>query len=174
MSRGPGRIERGIVAMLDAEPDNAFTVEDFCQRIYGIDNVGKRHRVAVLRALAKLQKQRDTLSCLSSWQQGSCSIYFNAERVMSYAMARLKADSYYAPRISGLPFYYKSEDDLRACIRKGGDHYQYVIKGGIWWQYTQLNIAEIEALRTGDKKRLKQIEAERERTWAVAMGELGS
>jgi hypothetical protein len=29
MSRGPGRIERAIAAILDAEPDNAFTTEDF-------------------------------------------------------------------------------------------------------------------------------------------------
>jgi hypothetical protein len=34
MSRGPGRIERAIEAAFAAEPDNAFTIEDLCDRIY--------------------------------------------------------------------------------------------------------------------------------------------
>jgi hypothetical protein len=51
MSRGPGRIERAIAAVLD-EAD-AFTIEDLCQRIYG--GTEKKHRVAVLRATRQSQ-----------------------------------------------------------------------------------------------------------------------
>jgi len=45
MSRGPGRIERAIAAILDAESDNAFTTEDLCERVYrGVNRVEKKHR----------------------------------------------------------------------------------------------------------------------------------
>jgi hypothetical protein len=54
MSRGPGRIERAIAAVLD-EAD-AFTIEDLCQRIYG--GTEKKHRVAVLRATRQVLKRR--------------------------------------------------------------------------------------------------------------------
>jgi hypothetical protein len=30
MSRGPGRIERAIRALIDAHPDEAFTVDNLC------------------------------------------------------------------------------------------------------------------------------------------------
>ena len=64
MSRGPGRIERAIAAILDAEPDNAFTTEDLCERVYpGVNRVEKKHRVAVLRAANKLIKRRDNTGC---------------------------------------------------------------------------------------------------------------
>jgi hypothetical protein len=34
MSKGPGRIQRAILALINAKPDEAFTVEDLCRRIY--------------------------------------------------------------------------------------------------------------------------------------------
>jgi hypothetical protein len=67
MSRGPGRIERAVEAILIAEPDNAFTVEELCRRIYPPVGdakrlrLAKKHRVAVLRAARHLAKRRDTL-----------------------------------------------------------------------------------------------------------------
>jgi len=36
MSGGPGRIERAIEALFDADRDNAFTVEELCERIYEV------------------------------------------------------------------------------------------------------------------------------------------
>jgi hypothetical protein len=61
MSRGPGRIERAIAAILDGEADNAFTTEDLCERVYsGVNRVEKKHRVAVLRAANRLVKRAAT------------------------------------------------------------------------------------------------------------------
>jgi hypothetical protein len=50
MSKGAGRVERAIAGVFEAEPDNAFTVEDLCDRAYPGELVEKKHRVAVLRA----------------------------------------------------------------------------------------------------------------------------
>jgi hypothetical protein len=53
MSRGAGRIERAIQAALEAAGvDAVLSVADLCARVYRIkpQMVGKRHRVAVLRA----------------------------------------------------------------------------------------------------------------------------
>ena len=99
MSRGPGRIERAIVAILDAEPDNAFTTEDLCDRVYsGVNRVEKKHRVAVLRAANKLVKRRDNTGCQRCGNLGGTRVYFNVDNVMSYAMACLKADNEPLPK----------------------------------------------------------------------------
>ena len=91
MSKGPGRIERAIAAILDGEPNNAFTTEDLCERVYpGVNRVEKKHRVAVLRAANKLVKRRDNTGCWRSESLGGTRVYFNVDNVMSYAMARLK------------------------------------------------------------------------------------
>ena len=93
MSRGPGRIEQAIAALLDAEPDNAFTTEELCERVYpGVNRVEKKHRVAVLRAANKLIKRRDNTDCMRCGNLGGTRVYFNLDNVMSYAMARLKTD----------------------------------------------------------------------------------
>jgi hypothetical protein len=70
MSKGPGRVSRAIEAALEAEPDNAFTVEDLCDRVYrGINRVEKKHRVAVLRAAPLRQScgPRSATKDAASW-----------------------------------------------------------------------------------------------------------
>jgi Tripartite tricarboxylate transporter family receptor len=42
MSRGPGWIERAIEAVLSAEADNTFTVEELCRRVYSGGGVARR------------------------------------------------------------------------------------------------------------------------------------
>jgi hypothetical protein len=161
MSRGPGRIERAIAAILDAEPDNAFTVEDLCRRIYGIERVEKRHRVAVLRAAATLGKRRDTLDSMPSDAAGGTRIYFNIDNVMSYAMARLKGDflnCYGSAWVD--PRYKATETSLRAKLAKGGDSHHLVVRGGSWWQRTHGHIAELEAKRSGNARLLAKVRRE--------------
>jgi hypothetical protein len=161
MSRGPGKVERAIAAALDAEPDNAFTVEDLCDRVYlGVNRIEKKHRVAILRAAANLMKRRDTLDRMQSDGLGGASVYYNLDNVMSYAMARLKSDflnNYRSndPRVH--PSNIETEADLRAKLAKGGDDYEHVKRGGAWWTFTQEHIAELEAKRSGDKKRLAKV-----------------
>jgi hypothetical protein len=115
MSRGPGRIERAIVAAFTAEPENAFTVEDLCDRIFGpqeqqvptfkwengrckrititISHPEKKHRVAVLRAAKTLMKRGTIpgLTAMPSELLGRTQIYFDHANVKSYAMATLNA-----------------------------------------------------------------------------------
>ena len=54
MSQGPGHVQRTILAMIEAEPHGAWTVEEICRRIYPTEAVEKKHRVAVLRALTRV------------------------------------------------------------------------------------------------------------------------
>ena len=46
-------------------------------------------------------------------------------------------------------------------MAEGGEDHHLVVPGGIWWKLTQWAIAEMEAKRVGDTKRLEEIEAER-------------
>ena len=184
MSRGPGRIERAIAAILDAEADNAFTTEDLCERVYsGVNRVEKKHRVAVLRAANKLVKRRDNTGCRRCENLGGTRVYFNIDNVMSYAMARLKADQFNHYRSNddrwftpdpkwfrdamgfkkGYQYQWprSSEAELRAELAEGGKNHKHVVPGGVWWKHTQWAIAEMEAKRVGDTKRLEEIEAER-------------
>ena len=59
MSRGADRVERVINAALEAtSEDTVLSVADLCVRVYRIEPsmVGKRHRVAVLRAFGQGQQ----------------------------------------------------------------------------------------------------------------------
>jgi hypothetical protein len=54
MSRGPGRTQQGIAALIASEPDGAWTTTQLCRHIYG-RYVEKKHRVAVSRALRRMK-----------------------------------------------------------------------------------------------------------------------
>lgn len=56
MSRGPGRIERAIRALLDAPPDDyeGFGSEDLAEHCYPGVTIERKHRVVVLRAAHKI------------------------------------------------------------------------------------------------------------------------
>ena len=51
---------------------------------------------------------------------------------------------------------------MRAELAEGGRNHKHVVPGGVWWKHTRWAIAEVEARRDGDTKRLEEIEAERE------------
>ena len=161
MSRGPGHIEQAIAGVLDAKPDDAFTTEDLCRVVYPhAKQVEKKHRVAVLRAVGRLQ--RDTLDCLTSKHLGGTCVYFNRTSVQSYAMAWLKAHEYYAS--ADLRIYdhmIKSEAELRAMLKPGGNHHEYVQPGGALWRHVQSWIAELAARRDKDDEKLIKVLTER-------------
>jgi hypothetical protein len=91
MSRGPGRVQRAIEAVFQAEPDNAFLLSELCERVYrGLNRVEKKHRIAVARAV----KGIETLDCLHRDTLGREQVIYDPCNVMSYAMARLKSDSF--------------------------------------------------------------------------------
>jgi hypothetical protein len=197
MSRGPGRIERAMAAILDTKPDNAFTTEELCERIYcGVNRVEKKHRVAVLRAANRLIKHRDNTGCQRCENLGGSRVYFNIDNVMSYAMARLKADQFnhyrskddrwFTPEPKwfrdamgykkGFEYQHRrmTETELRAMLAEGGQNHKHVVPGGVWWKHTQWAIAEMEARRVGDTKRLEEIETERKDDWEAFERELSS
>ena len=147
MSRGPGRVERAIEAILTWEADNAFSVADLCKRIYPrIKRIDKKHRVSVLRAARKLAQRRDTLDTMGSWTRGGAVVYYNLDNVMSYAMARLKAD--FLSNYEGTRYGAKdSEEDLRNRLAAGGKDHLRVVEGGTWWAHTQSQIDELDAKR---------------------------
>jgi hypothetical protein len=161
MSRGSGRIEQAIIAAFTAEPDNAFTVAELCDRIYPeAGYVDKKHRVAIIRAAKSLSRRWPDLGWRKSETLGGQTIYFNADSVMSFAMARLKGDNLenydnQDPRVAGGT----SEEELRASLLKGGKYHKYIVKGGAWRRHRDMWIAE----RDVDTARLKELEAEQER-----------
>ena len=54
--RSEKNAERTIKAVFAAEPDDVFTTEELCRKVYPrIKQVQKKHRVAVIRAAKKLQ-----------------------------------------------------------------------------------------------------------------------
>lgn len=146
MSRGPGKIELAIVAALDGDPDNAFTTDDLCRRTYSTNRIEKKHRVAVTRAALKVQSQRRFLQCYRTEGLGGTYVWFNGDRVLSYAMARLKADCFNKyqsndPRIPGRSR--STENDLRAKLAPGGEGHKLVVPGGPWWQDVELFRAQL-------------------------------
>lgn len=55
MSRGLGRVQRAILAMIEVEPHGAWTVDEICRRVYPTDRVKKKQCVAVLRAVKRMK-----------------------------------------------------------------------------------------------------------------------
>ena len=152
MSRGPGRIERAIEAAFDAEPDNAFNIEDLCERVYhGLNRVEKKHRVAVLRAMRAVVRRRPDLDCMIGEGLGRPVVYYNPFNVMSYAMARLKTDYLrrYRNNDKRSRWPNTTEVELLARLAEGGKEHHCVVEGGTWWRHAQERIAH----RDGDTVR---------------------
>lgn len=152
MSKGPGSVERAIVAAVVDEPDNAFTVEDLCDRTFPDTNrIEKKHRVSVIRAIKTLTARGGTLDFLYAETQGRTMVLYDRCNVMSYAMARRKADfceSYRptkrkaltrsdAAKMSQLPPS-DQEDRIRARFLPGGKDHHLVIQGGAWWYHARI------------------------------------
>ncbi|NJO53838.1 MAG: hypothetical protein HC829_02470 [Bacteroidales bacterium] len=166
MSRGPGRLELAIKAVLDGEPDNAFTTDDLCRRVYpGINKVEKKHRVSVTRAARNIANRHDSFGCLRTENLGGTCVWFRTDSLLSYAMAKIKAASftYYQSNDPRIPDHQKkSEDVLRAMLAPGGRYHGYIVPGGAWWSHVESWREEREAKLACDDNRLHAIYAERE------------
>jgi len=161
MSRGPGRVERAILAAFAGEPDNAFTTDDLCQRAFPtVIRVEKKHRVAVFRAA---KKRPEIGYLIPSDRLGGQYVFFNPYHVVSYAMARLKAGG--AGSVmqcrSNDPTAFEhqrmSEADLRAMLAEGGKAHGEILPGGIAWKHVEW----WTALRDGDEEKIVRFKAER-------------
>ena len=55
MSKGFGKIQRSIAALIRAEPDGAWAYEHLAERIYGTDRFTRAQKNAIGRALANMR-----------------------------------------------------------------------------------------------------------------------
>jgi hypothetical protein len=134
----PGAVEQKIAAIIDAEPDNAFTIEDLCERVYdGLRQVEKKHRVAVIRAAKKLAHRRNSLTWYRGTASGGTLVFFLRDNVLSYGMARKKMLPSYRNNDPRRPWSY-TEADLRQQLSVGGLDNRLIVEGGAWWQHVHV------------------------------------
>lgn len=92
MSRGPGKIERALLALFAANPSAAFTVEELAEVIYrGINRIEKKHRVAIIRAARKAASSAGWRTWTSE-SPGSRLVYLNPLDFRSYATGWLRSE----------------------------------------------------------------------------------
>jgi hypothetical protein len=153
MSKHIVKIESEIAALFAAEPDNAFTAEEICKRIFpGLKHAARKRRVEVLKAARNLMKREGNLSYIRSSARGHTVIFFKETCVISYAMACQKR----------WPWRPKSDAELRARLSEGGEHFKDIQPGGAWWRHTQMRIAK----REGDVNRFEELRAEQDESLA--------
>jgi hypothetical protein len=148
MSRGPGKIERAIAALLDGNPDMAVTAEELAERVYGIAAVEHKHIVSVLRALRRLAQRRPDFD--QTWgrdwkrlhKKGGRTVWFNRRSVQSYALMMLKTRCC-AYRIKDAEEQLaclrhirriETEAELLAMLAPGGAYHRHIQPGGEWYR----------------------------------------
>lgn len=93
MSKGPGKIERAVVDLVGGDPDNAFTVEDACVRVYhfaGTHWVDKKHRVAVVRAANSAIKRGANLGLMGWGGRGGAVVLYTPDNLTSCGVAHIR------------------------------------------------------------------------------------
>jgi hypothetical protein len=135
---GRGRIERALVAIFDGERDNAFTIDDLCERIWPDlypdrqgGQIERKHRTTVSRAARNIARQRPEIQWLHGERVGGALVFFRHDEVMSYAMARLKADRFRRYRSKDPRLHWSKDEGAlrrelddesrRKLIRQGGE-----------------------------------------------------
>jgi hypothetical protein len=148
MGRGLGRIERALVAIFDGERDNAFTVEDLCERIWPDlypelreDRIERRHRRTVIRAARNIARQRPEIQWLHGQRLGRALVFFRHDEVMSYAMARLKADRFQRYRSNNPRLHWTSEEGALRRELDDESHRKLIEPGGAWRRQVEIFLA---------------------------------
>jgi hypothetical protein len=152
VSRGPGRIQRAIESTFRQNPSSTYSVDELAAVAYpGINQVEKKHRVAVLRAAAAAAE-----TC--GWWYGQAQrpghsmIYGNPLDLRSYAIWRMRRDfSSGSMTPEKLAKALDDPEDWR-CERER----EMVQPGGAWWYHIEINRAD----REGDEPRATQMRAE--------------
>ena len=157
MSRGPGKIERTIEALMTTKPGGAWTVEDLCERANpGLNRVEKKHRVSMLRALHKLVDGDPDWQLWRAGTVGGTLTLVNCANVESYALGRMKADCFEGYRNpDSRQWRRRNEQELRARLTDNR-HQELTRAGGSWHRHVHIHIAE----RDGDGDRLAELKAE--------------
>jgi hypothetical protein len=139
----PGRVERALAAIFDRERNNAFTVEDLAERVYPGESVARKHRVSIIRATRNVARRRPEIQWLHGDGHGGPLVIFRHDEVMSYAMARLKADRLHMYRSSHDSSVYRRRDE-RALRRELDDesHRKLIGPGGAWRRHVDIFLAK--------------------------------
>jgi hypothetical protein len=145
MSRCRGRIQRALVAIFDNERDNAFTIEDLCERIWPDlypdrrgGQIARKHRDTVNRAARNIARQRPEIQWLRGARLGRGLVFFRHDEVMSYAMARLKADRFQRYRTKDTRLHWRQKEDALRRELDEGSHSQLIGPGGAWRRQVEI------------------------------------
>ena len=98
MSRGPGRIQRAIDALIAGDAHGAWLVSDICKQVYPeFDGVEKKHQVAVNRALSSMALPKSWEARYSE-ARGGTRVLYNTGDPVSCAKADwlTKRDGFFA------------------------------------------------------------------------------
>jgi hypothetical protein len=171
MSNGLGRIELGILEAFRSEPDDAFTTDELAKRIYGVETVEKKHRVAILRAARNLNPSLNNFKNFgkteynwlkavkmehgywTSYYDGHSGysrlfVFFNCCNLQSYGMSHEKVEYF---SLEQPP----SNAQLRKQLKKNVRFQERMAKGGWYWKHVE----EYKAECSGDEKKAKKIKA---------------
>jgi hypothetical protein len=137
-----GRIQRVLIKIFDCERDNAFTTEDLCKRIYPQlypNRIKKSHRATVVRAARNIAAQRPEIQWLQSQRLGGTPVFFRHDEVMSYAMARLKADRFQRYRDQRL--HWSSGEEALRRVLDDESYRKLTGPGGAWRSQVEIFLA---------------------------------
>ena len=133
MSRGPGRIECIVEATM-READRSFTVEELARLAYPeIAEVGKKHRVAILRALANVEK-RTPLWWFKTYTPPWRVIVTNTNSVRSFAHGLMRCSWLNAKRSLDEIENNLNDPEIKSVMEPGG----------FWWADVEINKAEVK------------------------------
>jgi hypothetical protein len=153
MSRGLGRVQRLIVAMFTGNPGAVFSVADLGMVAYpGVNQVEKRHRVAVLRAA-----EHAADACGWRASRGASIEFYNPFSTRSAALATMRATW---KRFSRCPIA-----EVEAALDDPKRHFHKLIApGGPVW----LDVEIASANRDGEITRVEALQQKRDEAEVVA------
>jgi hypothetical protein len=174
MSKGPGRIERALADIFDRERDNAFTLEDLAERVWpGLTQLSKKHRVSLARAARNLGRRRPEIQGFHGENLGNALVFFRHDELLSYAMARLKADRFrgYRNKDRRALDWRTTKNDNTLRRRLDDELYRKLIgPSGAWRRDVDMFLAE----RDGDHGRLARLKAEQAASAALVRSAFAS
>jgi hypothetical protein len=148
MRRGLGRIQRALVAIFDGERDNAFTIEDLCERIWPDlypdrqgGQIERKHRRTVIRAARNIARQRPEIQWLRGERVGRALVFFRHDEVMSYAMARLKADRFQRYRSKDPRLHWSNDEGALRRQLDDESHRKLIGPRGTWRMQVEVFLA---------------------------------
>lgn len=155
MSRGPGRIERAIRALLSDHPDGAFITDEIIGTCFPNESVIlKKHRVSALRAFRKVGYSLGWHSEMIGGQRGEFVIY-NPLSLYSYAIGRTRAHEHggWSKEDSRAQIISAEKAEAMLLGRDARDRSIWVRSGGPYPIAVERNIA----LKDGDTSRAEAL-----------------